>query len=246
MQAVILLFALFIFAVGKSPVFRVDRAGAAIIGAALTVATGVISFDQAAQAIDYRTIVLLFSMMIMASYLNLSGFDPAIVASLGAAFLLITRRIKPNKVYAGIDFNLIVIFVGLFVIIGGVEHSGLLQLLVNMPGMNNIQNLPVFSVVTVLLSNVVSNVPAVMLLKFLIPTGTGDIWWAAMAVFSTIAGNLTVTGSIANLIVVELAKKQNVKISFWAYFKIGFPLTVSMVTLALVYFTILTKVFHIS
>jgi Na+/H+ antiporter NhaD and related arsenite permeases len=172
----------------------------------------------------------------------LIGFDPAIVASLGAAFLLLTRRIKPNKVYAGIDFNLIVIFIGLFVIIGGVEQSGLLTFLLNSPILRNIQSLPVFSVITVLLSNVVSNVPAVMLLKFLIPTGTG-IWWAAMAVFSTFAGNLTLTGSIANLIVVELAKKQNVEISFSTYLKIGLPLTVCMVTIALAYFTILMKVF---
>ena len=63
-----------VFALGKSPVFRVDRAGIAIIGAALTVGTGVMSFDQAAQAVDYRTIVLLFSMMIITSYLNMSGF----------------------------------------------------------------------------------------------------------------------------------------------------------------------------
>ncbi|MDP4161392.1 MAG: anion transporter, partial [Bacillota bacterium] len=73
-QALILLLTLLVFALGKSPVFRVDRAGAAIIGAVLTVSTGVISFDQAAQSVDYRTIILLFSMMIMAAYLNLSGF----------------------------------------------------------------------------------------------------------------------------------------------------------------------------
>ncbi|WP_243450405.1 SLC13 family permease [Desulfosporosinus sp. Sb-LF] len=386
--------------------FRVDRAGASIIGASLIIATGVISFDQAARTIDYRTIVLLFSMMIMTSYLNVSGFfqmagnqflnrlhtkkqllimvivttgilsaffindivcllftpivimicrqvnlnpvpyllgvatasnigsagtlignpqniligslsrihfawymmlampltllglaliyltivrvyrmeligplpeslpltgaihwylikkglavvvlvlagflagfDPAIVASSGAAYLLITRRIKPNKVYSGIDFNLLVIFIGLFVIIGGVEHSGLLMLLINMPWMKNIQSLPVFSALTVVLSNVVSNVPAVMLLKSLIPPETGAIWWAVMAIFSTLAGNLTLTGSIANLIVVELAKKQNVEIGFSTYLKIGFPLTVSMVMIALVYFTMLIEVFHVS
>jgi Na+/H+ antiporter NhaD/arsenite permease-like protein len=88
----------------------------------------------------------------------------------------------------------------------------------------------------------VSNVPAVMLLKFVIPTGTGDIWWAAMAVFSTLAGNLTLTGSIANLIVAELAKKQNVEISFTTYLRIGFPLTVCLVIIAIAYFALLTNV----
>ncbi|WP_407312437.1 anion transporter [Desulfosporosinus sp. SB140] len=404
-SALILLLCLIVFALGKSPVFRVDRAGAAIIGASLTIGTGVISFDQAVQAIDYRTIVLLFSMMIMVSYLNLSGFfhmagnyflnhlrtkkqllimviittgilsaffindivcllftpivimicrqtklnpvpyllgvatasnigsaatlignpqniligslsrihfnwymavavpltvvglsliyftivwvypmelngplpetqlligvvhlylvkkglvvvflvligflagfDPTIVASLGASFLLMTRRIKPNKLYAGIDFNLLVIFIGLFVIIGGVELSGLLRLLINVTWIKNIQSLPVFSILTVVLSNIISNVPAVMLLKFLIPVGNGVIWWTSMAIFSTLAGNLTLTGSIANLIVVELAKKQNVEIGFSTYIKIGLPLTVSMVSIALVYFEMLIRVFHV-
>ena len=63
-----------IFALGKSPIFRVDRAGAAIIAASLTVATGVLTFDQATRTIDYRTIVLLFSMMIVAANLRVSGF----------------------------------------------------------------------------------------------------------------------------------------------------------------------------
>ena len=398
-SALILALSLFVFAIGKSPVFRVDRAGAAIIGASLTIATGVTGFDQAVQAIDYRTIVLLFSMMLVTSYLNISGlfqlagnqlisrlhtkkqllimviivtgilsaffindivcllltpivilicqraqinpvpyllavatasnigssatlignpqniligslsrinfarymatampltlvglaliyliilrayrtelngplpacqplngavhrylvrkgllvlfvvlagflagFDPAIVAAVGAAFLLMTRRIKPNKVYAGIDFNLLVTFIGLFVIIGGVESSGLFSNITSLPWLRNTSSLPVFSVLTVALSNVVSNVPAVMLMKFFIPAGPAEQWWTAMAVFSTLAGNLTLTGSIANLIVVELAKKQNVNIGFSTYLKIGFPLTVIMVVVALVYFRIL-------
>ena len=176
----------------------------------------------------------------------LTGFDPAIVASLGAAYLLITRRIKPNKIYRGIDFNLLVIFIGLFVIIGGVEHSGLLMLLMQMPWMKGIQNLQVFSILTVILSNIVSNVPAVMLLKYLVPINMGHVWWASLAIFSTFAGNLTLTGSIANLIVVELAKKENVEINFTTYLKIGLPLTVSMVLIALLYFTTIIKIFHIA
>ncbi|MHB8127207.1 MAG: hypothetical protein ACYDEJ_16565 [Desulfitobacteriaceae bacterium] len=59
------------------------------------------------------------------------------------------------------------------------------------------------------------------------------------AVFSTLAGNLTLTGSIANLIVVELAKKQKVNISFSTYFKIGFPLTITLVAIGLIYFKLL-------
>lgn len=66
-----------------------------------------------------------------------------------------------------------------------------------------------------------------------------------MAIFSTFAGNLTLTGSIANLIVAELAKKENVVISFLTYLRIGLPLTISTVSIALLYLTMLTRVFHL-
>ena len=65
---------LIIFTLGKSPIFRVDRAGAAIIGAVATVGSGVLSFEQAAAAVDYGTIIILFSMMIVVANLKLAGF----------------------------------------------------------------------------------------------------------------------------------------------------------------------------
>ncbi|HEX3015953.1 MAG TPA: SLC13 family permease [Desulfobacteria bacterium] len=397
-SALILVIVLIIFTLGKSPVFRVDRAGAAIIGATVTIATGVLSFDQAARMVDYRTVVLLFAMMIVTSYLNLtgffqvlgdytlnrfksqqqlllavilltgvlsaflindivcllftpvvitvcrrakinpvpfllgvavasnlgsaatlignpqniligslahlsflwymgvalplalfglvlaylilvksyheelqvplaifpaeihfvhrglirkglavlllvvagfvSGFEPAVVAALGAAVLLVTRRIKPNKVYAGIDFNLLVIFIGLFVIVGGIEQSGLLTRILGTKLLYQGLHLPEFIALTVILSNVVSNVPAVMLLKFVIPATNSAVWWANLAIFSTIAGNLTITGSIANLIVVELAKKNGIKISSLDYVKIGLPLTLVLTLSGLGYFLV--------
>lgn len=72
-SALILAVVLVIFTLGKSPVFRVDRAGAAIIGATLTIAVGVLTFDEAVSVVDYRTIILLFSMMIISSYMNVIG-----------------------------------------------------------------------------------------------------------------------------------------------------------------------------
>jgi len=75
-SALILGVVLIIFTLGKSPVFRVDRAGAALIGATITIAAGVLTFDEAILAVDYRTIVLLFSMMVISSYMNAIGlFD---------------------------------------------------------------------------------------------------------------------------------------------------------------------------
>ena len=83
-----------------------------------------------------------------------------------------------------------------------------------------------FSSVTALLSNIVSNVPAVVLLKSLVP-GFPDprIGWLTLAMSSTLAGNLTITGSVANIIVVERARPE-VHIGFRQYLRLGLPLSV--------------------
>jgi Na+/H+ antiporter NhaD/arsenite permease-like protein len=87
--------------------------------------------------------------------------------------------------------------------------------------------LPVLSTVTALLSNLVSNVPAVLLLKpFVAALSEPDRAWLVIAMASTLAGNLTVLGSIANLIVVEKAARRGIVIGFWDYFRVGAPLTV--------------------
>ncbi len=385
---------LFVFAIGKSPFFRLDRAGAAIVGAALTIGLGILSFDEAVGAVDHRTIVILFSMMIILANFKLAGFfdiigsyilktvstrrqlllaivvmtgllsafcindivcllftpivlficrkancpavphllaiamaanigsaatlignpqnimiaslsglsfmdyfytafpialmgliftyliinwfyyqdldgilsvvehspivhhqylitkglvvlvmviggfiggwDLALTASLGAACLLITRRIKPNKMYTSVDFNLLVIFIGLFVVVGGVEKVGLMSRTINFLSFIDFQNFSVFTAATVLLSNIFSNVPAVLLLKYFLPEQDANLWWKALALFTTFAGNLTITGSIANLIVVEIAQKDNVHVGFMDYFKVGFPLTLLIIVLGLI------------
>ena len=148
------------------------------------------------------------------------------MAALGAAALLISRTLEPHKLYEDADWGLLVFFVGLFVIVGGAENAGIVASLLEAARHWNVQHLSVFTAVVALLSNVVSNVPAVMLLKSLIPGfANPHMEWLALAMASTLAGNLTITGSVANIIVVETAKKE-VPIGFWEYFKVGAPITV--------------------
>ena len=155
------------------------------------------------------------------------GVPPAQMAALGAAVLLITRTIDPHKLYEQVDWGLLVFFVGLFVIVGGAENAGIVQGLLDFAHHWNLQHVAVFTVVTAILSNIVSNVPAVMLLKSLVP-GFADphTAWLVLAMASTLAGNLTITGSVANIIVVETAKPE-VEIGFRDYFRVGLPITVA-------------------
>ena len=384
-----------VFAVGTLPGFRIDRTGAAIIGAGLVVVTGVLPLPQAVAAVDVPTLVLLFGMMIVAAYLDLSGFfglvtawaigrarSPlgllvAVIASAGvlsaffvndvvclvltplviqivgslglrpvpylialatasnlgsvatitgnpqnmivgslsgipygaflaalgpvaviglgldvliiawvyrrelarplperphplrvtvhravlvkslivtggmlgaffagypvapaalgaAAALLITRRVRPTRVYGEIDFGLLVLFCGLFIVIGAVEATGLASDAFGLARRLALDRPLVLSTGALLLSNLVSNVPAVLLFKSVIPTFAAPREaWLVLAMASTLAGNLTLVGSVANLIVAEGARGEGVTLGFGEYLRVGAPLTVASIAAGL-------------
>jgi Na+/H+ antiporter NhaD/arsenite permease-like protein len=158
----------------------------------------------------------------------LAGYDTAVVAMAGAAVLLVTRRVSPRRVYAAIDWDLLMLFVGLFVVVGAVERAGLAARLVGLLQPLRIQTVPGLSTAAAVLSNVVSNVPAVMLFRPLVPSLPDPRRaWLALAMASTLAGNLTLVGSIANLIVVEGARRHGVVVSFTEYLRVGVPTTIA-------------------
>jgi Na+/H+ antiporter NhaD/arsenite permease-like protein len=159
----------------------------------------------------------------------LCGIPPVLAASIGAAVLLISRSDDPRKLYGEIDWGLLAFFVGLFIIVNGAEQVGLVNRLLQIAQRWNLTHAASFTVVTALFSNFVSNVPAVMLLKSLVKTFADPRkGWLMLAMASTLAGNLTITGSVANIIVVETAKP-DVHIGFWDYFRVGLPITVATI-----------------
>jgi Na+/H+ antiporter NhaD/arsenite permease-like protein len=153
------------------------------------------------------------------------------VAIVAGAILLITRRVRPEEVYRRIDWPLLVMFAGLFIVIAGLEKTPLETELGTLAGRMHLDNPYLLSGIAAVLSNVVSNVPAVLVFKPFI----GQIHdparaWLVLAMASTLAGNLTVVGSVANLIVIQQAAHR-VRIGFWEHFRVGAPLAV--VTIAL-------------
>jgi Na+/H+ antiporter NhaD/arsenite permease-like protein len=387
----ILIFTYLVFAVGRAPYLRIDRPGAAIVGATLMIATGILSLDEASRHVDVRTLVLLFGMMVIIAHLRMArffdatarwiaarvhepalllvavvfvsgilsalfvndticllftpvlielaiarghrplpyllalatasnigsvatitgnpqnmligslsqigyapflralapvalaglaldaalltmlfrhelhagplehagrppralhrvmmikgllvtagvlvafllGWDPALVAAVGAAALLITRRVNPQKIYRHIDWDLLVLFIGLFVVIGGVEKAGLAQWLFDELAPIGLHAVAGLSIVAAIVSNVISNVPAVMLLARLVPQlPDPTASWLTLAMASTLAGNLTLVGSIANLIVLQGARRHGITIGFWEYCKVGIPITIATI-----------------
>jgi Na+/H+ antiporter NhaD/arsenite permease-like protein len=153
-------------------------------------------------------------------------------AMLGGALLLVTRSIKAHKVYREIDGSLLLLFAGLFVVVAGAEKVLLSGDVLARAHSAHLENVWALTAVTAALSNVISNVPAVLALKPFVQ-GMPDPrqLWLVVAMSSTLAGNLTLVGSVANLIVAEKARQAGIEISFWAYARIGVPLT--LLTLAL-------------
>ena len=160
-----------------------------------------------------------------------AGQPPAKAAIVVGALLLLTRRVKSARVYAEIDWSLLLMFTGLFIIVAGTERELLTPKTIEAVGRLHLDTVPVLSVLTAALSNLVSNVPAVLLLKpFIVALRDHDRAWLVVAMASTLAGNFTMLGSIANLIVVEKAARRGIVIGFWDYFRVGAPLT--LLTLA--------------
>jgi len=155
-----------------------------------------------------------------------------------AAFLLVGRIVRPEKIYRQIDWSLLVMFSGLFIVVHAfrihvVAHWGI-------DGWTWLLNHPVdlLSGASAVLSNLVSNVPAVLLFEPVMqamPAVHQETAWLALAMASTFAGNLTVLGSVANLIVVENARREGVSISFGEYCKVGVPLTLLTLALGIVW-----------
>lgn len=147
-------------------------------------------------------------------------------AFLAACALLLTRRVRPEKVFAEFDWGLLVFFSGLFVVTGSLEVNGVSQRLFSLAHLDKNTGVLAFSALTVVLSNLISNVPAVMLLRPVVAAlSNPTAGWLTLATASTLAGNLTLLGSVANLIVAESAHRQNVDLSFWEYTRAGIIIT---------------------
>lgn len=155
---------------------------------------------------------------------------PREVAALTAAgVLLLSRKLHSTKMLGLVDWGLLVLFIGLFVVNRAFQDTGLPGDFVAGLAAHGValDHPAVLFVATFLLSNTVSNVPAVMLL---LPVATQDLAGPLLALVSTLAGNLLIVGSIANIIVVDAAARSGIHIDWRTHARIGIPVT--LVTLA--------------
>jgi len=150
-----------------------------------------------------------------------AGQKLPLVALAGAALALLVGGARPSEVFAQVDWGLLVFFSGLFVVIAGINRTGILPALHDRAAPLLGPSGGGLTVFTVAMSNLVSNVPYVLVVQKWI---VGDYAWALVAMAATFAGNLTIVGSVANMIVLELSRDR-AEIGFVEYLKAGVPVT---------------------
>jgi Na+/H+ antiporter NhaD/arsenite permease-like protein len=266
-----------------------NRPAAALLGAVLMVATGVVTPERAYRAVNYDTIVLLLAMMLVSSYLYLAHFfewaadivlrfsctperllfyliltsgilsallvndticlmlTPLIVflsifacfvaglnlawtALSGAVLVMVLARHDTQEVLKLVDWHLLVFFAALFVVVDGLSDTGLpyaiyrhLRPVFGSSVTTQTWNLAWFSVAG---SNLFSNVPFVLVAgKWIARFTDPELMWKVLALATTFAGNLTIVGSVANMIVVE-SVREHLEVGFWDYARFGIPITI--------------------
>ena len=148
------------------------------------------------------------------------------MALIGAGILLMSRQLHSRKMLGLVDWELLVLFMSLFVVNHALQRTGIpgdaitylatLGVQLDQPG-------SLFGA-TFLLSNIVSNVPAVMLL---LPVVHHEMGGVLLALVSTLSGNLLIVGSIANIIVVDAAARRGIAIDWRRHARIGLPVTLT-------------------
>ena len=164
-----------------------------------------------------------FAVMAVAG-VSLSG-----AAMCAAAGLMIIARTPPRRAFASVDWQLLVFFAGLFVVVAGVAHAGVLDrvfdALAPVIGRGDAIGDAAFIALVVVASNLISNVPLVLVAVAWVPHLIDPTWgYIMLAVASTLAGNLTLFGSVANVIVMESAGPRG-EIGFWRFLRYGAVLT---------------------
>lgn len=179
-----------------------------------------------------RKSLIVIALMLVAF---LAGVNVTVAAFIAACAILVSRRFESARILALVDWPLLVMFGGLFIVTGALELTGVsMQLFERVKPLAFAGTAPL-ALVTVLLSNVISNVPAVLLFRPLVPQFADPTQaWLTLAAASTLAGNLTLIGSVANLIVAEQARKFGIKLTFMAYLKPGLIITTVTLIAAIV------------
>lgn len=162
-----------------------------------------------------------------------------IIALCGAAMILIFAKPKPEEIMKNVDWVLLLFFASLFIVVSAVKNVGLLDNIMKIHLSQNLIGIMSIHSLSLVFSQILSNVPFTVLMLPMMKAVNNDILWLCLASASTLAGNATIFGAMANLIVIQQAEKEKIKIDAWKFFKIGIVVTLStfIVSIFVMYFS---------
>lgn len=182
--------------------------------------------------------LLLLGLFVIAS---LAGMPPSEAALIAAALLLLTPGLRSEILLAGVDWSLLVMFIGLFIVIAGLQAAVITPEIIKTIAALQPGRPAILVPLTAILSNLVNNVPTVLVLKpFVAALANPKQAWLLVAMAATFAGNLTLLGSVANLIVAEAARARGITLRFTDYLRLGIPLTLSTLLIGTLYLVFLS------
>jgi len=186
-----------------------------------------------------RISVLIFLLVIIGFFFGkILSLSIPIIALIGASLILLFGKAKPSSVIKDVDWVLLLFFASLFILVSSIQSLGLLDSFINIELNENLSSIIGLHSLSLVMSQILSNVPYTVLMTPLMDVLNNENLWLALASSATLAGNATIIGAMANLIVIESAEKENVKISFWEFFKIGIITTLITLILSIFLFYI--------
>lgn len=165
----------------------------------------------------------------------MTGYSVTAAAMIAASAMLLLGRSPSDNVLRDIDWNVLIVFSGLFIVVGSLDTVQLTPLIAAAIDPLLERSGLLLGGLTLILSNLLSNVPTVLVLSPIVEPLESTHAWLTLAVASTLAGNFTVLGSVANLILIELARKLGVTISFMSYLRVGMPVTLLTLLIGIIY-----------
>jgi len=167
----------------------------------------------------------------------IAGCNLAWTALSGATLLMMIAGRDTREILKRVDWHLLVFFAGLFVVVDGLSETGLPLAIFNRVhdvfGVSGPAHVSGFAAFSIIGCNIFSNVPFVLVaVHWINGFANPDLMWRVLALSATYAGNLTILGSVANVIVMESATFHT-RVGFWEYAKYGFPITVGTTAVGL-------------
>lgn len=171
--------------------------------------------------------IIVFALVVLAFFFGkLLGMSIAVIALAGASLIILFGKHKPEKLIKDVDWVLLLFFASLFIVVGAVQKVGILDSILEIDLQENLSGLISIHSVSLVMSQILSNVPYTVLMLPLMNVVDSETLWLALASASTLAGNATIIGAMANIIVIESASNFGIKIGFWEFFKSGIIITI--------------------